>query len=150
MTPRRLLACMLLAAACGGAQAFDYQDIDGRAHTLAAYRGKWVVLNVWATWCAPCIHEMPELDALARARTDLVVLGVAADQAAPARLRSFARALKVGYPIVAASREQVAQLKVQAYPTTLLFDPNGALVATRLGQVSRRQLEDQLADLGCK
>jgi thiol-disulfide isomerase/thioredoxin len=147
MDARRLLACAVLACASAAAQAFSYVDIDGRPHALSAYQGKWVVLNVWATWCAPCIHEMPELDALARARPDVVVLGVAADGAAPARLRGFTRALKVGYPIVAASREQLAHLQVKAYPTTLLFDPSGALVATRLGQVSRRQLEEQLAAL---
>ena len=150
MNARRLLACAVLACASVSAQAFSYCDIDGRTHSLTGYQGKWVVVNVWATWCAPCIHEMPELDALARSHGNVVVLGVAADNAAPARLRSFARALKVGYPIIAASREQVAQLKVQAYPTTLVFDPNGALVATRLGQVTRRQLEEQLAVLGRK
>jgi thiol-disulfide isomerase/thioredoxin len=145
MRTRRLLACAALCLMSAAAQAFHYEDIDGRPHALSAYHGKWVVVNVWATWCAPCIHEMPELDALARSRPDVVVLGVAADNAAPARLRGFARALKVNYPIIAASREQLAQMKVTAYPTTLLFDPDGVLVATRMGQVTRRQLEEQLA-----
>lgn len=144
MKPLRLLACAALVCIPAAAQAFHFDDIDGKSHALADYQGKWVVVNVWATWCAPCVHEMPELDALARARPDVVVLGVAADGAAPARLRSVARALQVGYPIIAASRSQVAQLHVKGYPTTLVYDPAGALVATHVGQVTRRQVELRL------
>lgn len=144
MKARHLLACAALACIGTLAQAFPYDDIDGRTHTLALYHGKWVVLNVWATWCAPCIHEMPDLDALARARTDVVVLGVAADGAAPARLRSVARKLQVGYPIIAASRAQVAGLHLKGYPTTLLYNPAGLLVATQVGPVTRGQLEARL------
>lgn len=138
-------ALALVAAACSmPAAAMHLTDIKGRAHTLEAYRGKWVVLNVWATWCAPCIKEMPELEALSHARADVVVLGLAADGEDVARIEQFARALRVSYPIIAGNPQLMKEFKVRAYPTTLLFDDKGQLVLTRLGQVSQRDLAAHL------
>jgi thiol-disulfide isomerase/thioredoxin len=149
-TPARALlrACcaapLLAALACGSAQAMHLTDIDGKTHSFDHHHGKWVVLNIWATWCAPCIHEMPELEALARARPDIVVLGLAADGEDALRLRQFAQALKVNYPIIAGDSDMLARFKVKAYPTTLLYNPSGELVMTKLGQVTRRELEARL------
>lgn len=119
-------------------------DVQGQLHTLEIHKGKWVVLNVWATWCAPCIKEMPELQALSRSRDDVVVLGLAADGDDVARLRQFAQALRVSYPIIAGNDKLMKEYKVQAYPTTLLFNAQGKLVMTRLGQVTRADLDAHL------
>lgn len=119
-------------------------DLQGKAHTLETYRGKWLVLNVWATWCAPCIQEMPELEALSHARGDVAVLGLAADGGNTARLRRFAQALHVTYPFIAGNEKLMKEFKVQAFPTTLLFDPERKLVSTRMGQVTRAELEAQM------
>lgn len=135
---------LLAALLCAPAQAFHLTDVQGQQHTLERYRGKWIVLNVWATWCAPCIKEMPELEALSHARDDIVVLGLAADGDSLARIRRYAQVLHVSYPIIAGDPQLLAQFKVKAYPTTLLFDPSGALVLTRLGQLTRGELETQL------
>lgn len=140
----RNAAAALLAVATIPAHAMHLTDLQGKAHTLDGYRGKWVVLNAWATWCAPCIKEMPELEALSHARSDVVVLGLAADGDNVQRLRQFAQALRVTYPIVAGNRKLMQEFKVRAYPTTLLFDPDGKLVLTRLGQVTRAELETHL------
>ena len=137
-------AALLLAVAATPAHAMHLTDLQGKAHTLEGYRGKWVVLNAWATWCAPCIKEMPELEALSHARPDVVVLGLAADGDNVQRLRQFANALRVTYPIVAGNPRLMQEFKVRAYPTTLLFDPEGKLVLTRLGQVTRAELETHL------
>jgi thiol-disulfide isomerase/thioredoxin len=135
---------MLAAMCCVPAHATHLTDLQGKTHTVQAYRGKWVVLNAWATWCAPCIKEMPELEALSHARSDLVVLGLAAEGDSVQRLRQFAQALKVTYPIIAADSEVMKEFKVRAYPTTLLFNPDGKLVLTRLGPVTRAELEAHL------
>lgn len=136
-----VLALALSVAACAlPTGAMHLTDVKGRTHTLEAHRGKWVVLNVWATWCAPCIKEMPELEALSRARSDVVVLGLAADGDNVARLEQFARALKVSYPIIAGNSTLMKQYNIKAYPTTMLFDAQGKLVHTRLGQVSQQEL----------
>ncbi|UGQ46413.1 TlpA family protein disulfide reductase [Massilia endophytica] len=140
----RLAGAALLAAACLPAAAMHLTDVQGKAHTLEAYRGKWVVLNVWATWCAPCIKEMPELEALARTRSDVVVLGLAADGDNVVRIRQFAQALRVSYPIIAGNEELMKEFKVKAYPTTLLFDGEGKLVMTKMGQVTRAELDARL------
>lgn len=137
------LAAVLVLAAAGWlpAHAADLTDLQGKAHTLESYRGKWVVINVWATWCAPCIKEMPELEALSHARADVVVLGLAAEGDSTERLRQFAQALHVTYPIIAGTAQLMKQFKVQAYPTTLLFNPDGQQVLTRMGPVTRAELD---------
>jgi thiol-disulfide isomerase/thioredoxin len=140
----RVAAALLAVAACMPATAMNLTDLQGQTHTLETYRGKWLVLNVWATWCAPCIKEMPELEALSHARGDVAVIGLAADGNNVPRLRQFAKALRVTYPIVAGNDALMKEFKVQAYPTTLLYNPDGKLVMTRLGQVTRVELEARL------
>ncbi|MGZ8313674.1 MAG: TlpA family protein disulfide reductase [Telluria sp.] len=141
----RVAAAALLAALTWApAHAMHLLDLEGKLHTLEVHKGKWVVLNVWATWCAPCIREMPELQALARSRDDVVVLGLAADGDDAMRLRQFARALRVSYPIIAGNDSLMKEFKVQAYPTTMLFNAQGKLVMTRLGQVTRADLDAHL------
>jgi thiol-disulfide isomerase/thioredoxin len=140
----KALFVLLAAVCCAPAHATHLTDLQGKTHTVEAYRGKWVVLNAWATWCAPCIKEMPELEALSHKRSDVVVLGLAADGDSVQRLRQFTQALKVSYPIIAADAKVMQAFKVRAYPTTLLFNPDGKLVLTRLGQVTRAELESHL------
>ena len=141
----QVAAALLALAACAPAHAVHLTDVQGKLHTLESYRGKWLVLNVWATWCAPCIKEMPELETLSHARSDVAVLGLAADGDNVMRLRQFAQALHVTYPIIAGDDKMLKEFKVQAYPTTLLYDPAGKLVFTKLGQVTRAELESHLA-----
>lgn len=141
---RHIAAGVLAACALLPAGAMHLTDLQGKLHTLDAHRGKWVVLNVWATWCAPCIKEMPELDALARERNDVVVLGLAADGDNLARIRQFAQALKVRYPIIAGNDKLMKEYKVRAYPTTIVFNAQGTLVFTRLGQITKAELDAQL------
>ena len=74
------VACALLltfAALSPAAADFKLTDSDGKAHWLADYRGKWVIVNFWATWCAPCLEEIPDLVAIMESRKDVQVLGVA-------------------------------------------------------------------------
>ena len=137
-------AALLAATLCAPAAAMHLTDLKGKKHTLEVHRGKWVMLNVWATWCAPCIKEMPELEALSHARADVVVLGLAADGDNVGRIREFAEALRVSYPIIAGNEQLMKEFNVKAYPTTMLFNPEGKLVMTRLGQVTRAELEAQL------
>lgn len=141
---RAAAAALLAVAACIPAYAMHLTDLQGKVHTLDIYRGKWVVLNVWATWCAPCIKEMPELEALSRERSDVIVLGLAADGDSVQRLRQFAQALRVSYPIIAGNARTIKEFKVHAYPTTLLFNPEGKLTLTRMGQVTRAELDTHL------
>jgi len=75
---RLLLATFLLFALNATAADFTLKDTQGHIHHLADYRGKWVLVNFWATWCAPCLEELPSLSALYNAHkdTDLIVIAL--------------------------------------------------------------------------
>lgn len=142
------LACWLLLALAGcSAQAADFTltDTGGTQHSLAVHHGKWVLVNIWATWCSPCVAEMPELDGLARARRDLVVIGLAADGADARRVKAFASRLNVSYPIVAGTPAELAQFAARAFPTTILYGPDGMPRMSREGRITRAQVEEVMA-----
>lgn len=125
------------------AAAFDLVDTQGRRHRLEDYQGRYVVLNFWATWCVPCIQEIPEIAAFHRERPDVVVIGVAVDVESPAKVKQFA--LKTGhdYPLVLADERVEGQLGTQrALPTTRIYDPGGKVIYDRVGRVDRKLLEE--------
>ena len=76
------------------------QDVEGQPFDLAAHRGQWVVVNFWATWCAPCIKEMPELSELDARREDVQVVGLAYEEIEAQAMRDFLKTRPVVYPIV--------------------------------------------------
>ena len=138
------LAAVLLAAP---AWAFDVTDTDGKRHRLADYRGKWVVVNFWATWCTPCIKEIPEIAQFQRAHAPdrAVVIGVALDVEDPAKVRQFAARIGHAYPLVLESENTERDFgKAKALPTTIIYDPGGKRVWQRTGTVTRKSLEDVL------
>lgn len=140
-----LLAAPLLACAAPAAPtSFALTDMQGRTHTLAAHQGKWVLVNLWATWCVPCLTEMPELEALSRSRADLVILGVAVDGQNPRRVAQFAEKMRVTYPVIAGSDELARQFKARGYPTSILYDRAGQPVLVKEGAVTRQDIERAL------
>lgn len=114
-----------------------FQTLDGRETTLAAFAGKVVVLNLWATWCAPCREEMPALDRLQAmfADRDVIVLALSVDRAGPERVQKFLDDIGVQHlhvyrdPKAAATRA----LKVPGLPATLLIDRQGREAGRVLG-----------------
>jgi len=138
-----VLAGTLMLAWSAGAAAFDLTDTLGKRHRLADYKGRWVVLNYWATWCVPCIQEIPEIAAFQRARADVVVLGIAVDAEDVPRTKAFARKVGHEYPLVISDARVEKQFApVRGLPTTRIFDPAGKNVYDRLGRVTHKSLED--------
>jgi len=110
------------------------------------YRGKWVLVNFWATWCPPCLEEIPDLVALheARSKTDLVVIGVALDSDRDS-VTEFVQKKRISYPVVYGDYQQAAQVgEVEALPTSFLYDPSGKLVSYQEGMVTRSSVESYI------
>ncbi|HMM47953.1 MAG TPA: TlpA disulfide reductase family protein [Thiobacillaceae bacterium] len=143
------LAGLLLALVAGWVQAADFRVVDtnGKVHTLSGYKGKWVLVNYWATWCPPCLDEIPDLIALhGNPKNKLVVIGVAMDYRNAKQVTDFADGMLVDYPIVLGNERVVRQIgPVQGLPTTYLFNPDGKMVAQQVGAITREMVESYIA-----
>lgn len=143
----RIALSLLLAFSLGFSaplSAFTFPDSKGQQHTLKAYKGKWVLVNFWATWCPPCLEEIPDLIALheARKNKDFVVIGVAMDYQNPKQVIDFAENMFISYPIVLGTPKLAAQVgPVRGLPTTYLYNPEGKLVAHNVGPLTRAEIE---------
>jgi thiol-disulfide isomerase/thioredoxin len=138
--PVFLLACSL----SGFAADFSLQDLNGKTYHLADYRGKWVLINYWATWCPPCLEEIPELSSLNKAHLgkDLLVIGVAIDSGSSKKVAEFARAHGISYPVVMGTRKVTDQIgAVEVLPVSYLYNPRGEQVSYQAGKVTRANIE---------
>lgn len=143
-----LLALLLLGATAASAQPFVFQDLQGQPQRLADYRGKWVLVNFWATWCPPCLEEVPDLIDLHRAhsKNDLVVIGVALDSSEKS-VRQFIQRHNVNYPVVLGDYDLAEQVgEVNVLPTSYLYDPRGELVSYQQGMLTRASVESYIKD----
>ncbi len=117
------------------APPFLVSDIDGQIVSTAAWRGKVVLMNFWATWCPPCREEIPILIELSRKYPDkLLVIGVSMDDGPPEDVKEFVAAAGINYPIVMWSRELIrAYGGVPALPTSFLINAEGRVVQKHVG-----------------
>jgi len=140
----RTACVLLLAFATLPAASADFRltDSDGKLHRLGDYRGKWVIVNFWATWCPPCLEEIPDLVAVTEARKDVQVFGVAMEFQDSKQVLQFAEGMFVNYPIVLGDRNTADLIgKVQGLPTTFIYDPQGKLAVRHVGKITRKQIE---------
>lgn len=144
LTGLLLLLTLTLFASLDKAEAFgfNFKDSQGNTHTLAGYRGKWVLVNFWATWCPPCLKEIPDLAALFRERKDIMVIGIAMDYGDTSEVMDYVKKLTIPYPIVLGSRKIAAQLDdLSMLPSTYFFDPEGKPAARQIGVMTRAEIE---------
>ena len=125
----------------------EVATIDGKPWRLADHRGHWVVVNYWATWCGPCLKEMPELSALDAMREDVDVIGLAYEDTTPADLQAFLGKHPVVYPVAVVDvySPPAAFDAPRGLPTTWLIAPDGRVAHHFLGPVTAADLEAAIA-----
>ena len=136
----------------GALFAQSMNDASGANHSLARWKGKPLVVNFWAPWCAPCVQEMPELNqvALENAPKGINVIGIGIDS--PANIAEFATKLKIGYPLYVAGMSGT-DLGRQfgntngGLPYTVLIGADGQVIKTYLGKLKFDELKADLAKL---
>ena len=107
------------------APAFSLPGPGGQAVALADYRGRWVLVDFWGTWCAPCVQAIPRVSEIAAAYPELAVLALASYEDPDADPAAFVRRRGGGYPVVEADEATVRGWRVRAFPTYVVVDPRG-------------------------
>jgi thiol-disulfide isomerase/thioredoxin len=131
---------------------FSLTDMSGKSTSIAEWSGKSLVINFWATWCAPCRREIPLLKTLSAdwAGRDLTVIGVAVDYVD--KVRQFAEQFKIDYPVLIGEQDalEVAAkfgMASPAFPFTVFTDRRGEVVALFVGELHRPQADFILSEV---
>ncbi|MGJ8620404.1 MAG: TlpA disulfide reductase family protein [Methylophilaceae bacterium] len=147
---KRLSICLFLALIATNShtvfaiEQFNLIDLHGKAHQLDDYKGKWVIVNYWATWCPPCLEEIPDLVNLydSRRDIDLMVIGVVFDYETRQEVEAYVDDMLMSYPIVLGNNQIAEQIgSAEVLPTSYIYNPLGKLVKVKRGIVSRQYLE---------
>jgi peroxiredoxin len=128
---------------------FALADLQGREYALAAFRGKPVVLNVWATWCPPCRQEIPDLVAFAREHDgEVVVLSISVDETGT-DVAGFAEEMGINYPVLVDDGEAAAAYigDHPGIPQTYFIDAEGVVRGHVYGAAGRDVFEERFAKL---
>lgn len=127
-------------------------DMDGKAQKIEQWRGKVLIVNFWATWCPPCLEEIPEFVKLQGkyGKEGLQFVGIAIDQ--KDKVEDFARQNGINYPVLVGEADAIdlsrkAGNRLGALPYTLIIDRTGQVVATELGGLTEAKLEPVIKPL---
>ena len=122
--------------------ALEVKTLDGAKFDLAAQRGKWVIVNFWATWCSPCIKEMPDISRFVASRGDVAAIGLAFGGEELSDVTDFLKKHPVQYPIANVPLESPPKDfgAPKGLPTTYLIAPDGSIAKKFTGPVTARDL----------
>jgi peroxiredoxin len=142
-----LIMIILLISACS--KSIDIKDSHGNTIHLSDYRGKWVYVSYWASWCKPCTQEMPALNALYQGNRDsVVVLGVSYDKLSAKKINQVAKKQAIQYPMLATfPLDKMGIHHVNVLPMTFIINPKGQLIKTLKGPQTERQLKHVIRNI---
>jgi len=145
-----LSAILLMMCVTLQVKAVEYElpDTDGQIQSLEQYKGKWLIVNYWATWCGTCMQELPELIDFHENNKDhdAVVVGINFESIETDRLKEFVSNKSIPYTVLSSNPVRTTPLgQVPALPTTYIINPQGKVVAGEIGIVTRENLETYIA-----
>lgn len=152
-----ILFSVVVLQGCGSVQTINPEDVvvgntipdfsltslEGKTVDKDSLRGEVVVLNFWASWCTPCMAEIPELKELA-ANSRARIVGIALDETGLETVKPFVEAHKINYTVAVGSQELFQQFNGVGIPYTLVLDPSQRIVKIYRGPTDREQLEADL------
>lgn len=150
---RFLLAALFAAlsipalAATAEKPTLKIATLDGKTFDLAAQKGKWVIVNFWATWCSPCIKEMPDISAFVAAHKDVSAIGLAWEDTDKTEVEAFAKAHPISYPLAQVDLDHPPADfdPPRGLPQTYLIAPDGHVAKTFTGPITGDDLAKAIA-----
>ena len=126
------------------APEFALKDLNGNTITLSSLKGKVVFLNLWATWCPPCVREIPDFIETYTEYKDkgLEIIGISVDNEGSAKVLEFVKQKKINYPVVMYTSQFIRDyMPGNAIPVTIIIDPEGKIRHKKIGLTNKAFLE---------